>query len=352
MPRRRKRLDPDRFDLPAERIRDGAFSDRSAVLAREVLLAAGREARVLVQCTADRSGIIAGTDETVALLKAGIADWSAVSVHALYDGEHIDAGDAVLTIEGNYAAFAHLEALCLGVLARRTLVATNARHLVEAARPKPVYAFPARHDHWSLQPGDLLAAQIGGALVLAADAPPPRGQPPLALMPHALIAAHGGDTVLAARTFAAHVGRMTEIIVPVDYDNDAVATSVAVAGALPGRLWGVRLATSEYLVDKSIIPQMGSFPPAGVNPNLIWNVRNALDAEGYGEVKLLVSGGVTAERIRQYEEDGVPADAYGAGAALFAGRCAFTSDVVMLNGRPQARAGSEHRANEKLEKVK
>ena len=26
-------------------------------------------------------------------------------------------------------------------------------------------AFPARHDHWILEPGDAVAAQIGGALI-------------------------------------------------------------------------------------------------------------------------------------------------------------------------------------------
>ena len=141
-------------------------------------------------------------------------------------------------------------------------------------------------------------------------------------------------------------------MVLVDYDNDSVATSLAVARALEGRLWGVRLETSEYMVDRSVVPQMGAFAPTGVNAALVWNVRNALDAEGFGEVKIVASGGFDVTRIRAFEEDGVPVDAYGVGASIHAGRWDFTGDVVRVDGAPQARAGREFRPNSRLEKAK
>ncbi|MFL5608000.1 MAG: hypothetical protein ACJ8AD_16225, partial [Gemmatimonadaceae bacterium] len=122
--------------------------------------------------------------------------------------------------------------------------------------------------------------------------------------------------------------------------------------ALEGRLWGVRLDTSEFMVDRSVVPLMGAFPPTGANPTLVWNVRNALDAEGFGEVKIVASGGFTVQRIRAFEEDGVPVDAYGVGASVQDGRWDFTADVVRLNGAPQAKAGRELRANARLERVK
>jgi len=40
------------------------------------------------------------------------------------------------------------------------------------------------------------------------------------------------------------------------------------------------------------------------------------------------------EKIRQFEEQGVPVDAYGVGSSLFQGRFDFTADVVMLEGNP------------------
>jgi nicotinate phosphoribosyltransferase len=314
------------------------------------------------------------------LLKLCAGDWNALVVYSLYDGDHAEPGDTVMTLEGPYAAFAGFETAILGTLARRTRVSTNARAFVEAARPKLVMAFPARHDHWILQPGDAVAAQIGGALtisggpVIAGPGKQPTPVPPLALLPHALIGAYGGDTKAAATAFAAQVrGRDgasaaatddgardaqsdaqgdVQVVVPVDYDNDAVSTALVVARTMEGQLWGVQLATSENLVDVSIIPTMGTFPPTGVNPNLVWNVRNALDAEGFGHIKILASSGITLDRIQYFEEEGVPVDAYGIGAALLAGRTGFTAALVQLDRPLRLRVGSELRPNPRLERVK
>ena len=143
-----------------------------------------------------------------------------------------------------------------------------------------------------------------------------------------------------------------QIITLVDYDNDCVGTSLAVARALGDRLWGVRIDTSENVVDQSIIPMMGLFRPSGVNPQLVWNVRHALDGEGFGHVKIVVSGGFTTEKIRSFEEQLVPVDAYGVGSSLFAGRFDFTADIVLVEGKPESKVGREYRPNKRLEKVK
>lgn len=353
MPRRRRRLDPASFDLPADEIRRGAYAHATAVWARDVLLADGRSPVVTVQFATEQGGLLGGVDEAIALLKVAVDDWSQLVVHALYDGDRIDADETVMTVEGRYEWFAHLAPMCVGVLSRRTRVSTNARALVEAARPKPVMALPARTDHWLLQRGDALAAQIGGTLQLTGTAQSSsRTQPPLMLVPHALVAAYGGDTVAAVRACVAHTPGEILLVVPVDYENDAVATSLAVAGSQESRVWGVQLATSENLVDRSIIPQMGGFVPTGVNPQLVWNVRNALDAEGFGEIRVLVSGSITVERIRQLEDEGAPIDAYGVGSALTAGRFGFVADVVTLDGRAHARAGRVLKPNERMERVK
>jgi len=126
---------------------------------------------------------------------------------------------------------------------------------------------------------------------------------------------------------------------------------LAVARVLGDRLYGVRLDTSETLVDKSVIPQMGTFKPTGVNPELVRNVRRALDAEGYSHVKIVVSGGFNIEKIRDFEEQRVPVDAYGVGSSLFQGRFDFTADVVMLEGKSCAKVGRGYRPNPRLERV-
>ena len=66
---------------------------------------------------------------------------------------------------------------------------------------------------------------------------------------------------------------------------------------------------------------------------------------------LVVSGGFTAERIRAFEERGVPVDSYGVGSALIRGENDFTADIVMTDGRPSAKVGRRYRENPRLELV-
>ena len=352
-PRRRKRIDPALFQLPVERIRAGEFSDVYFNRARAVMAAQHKHARVAWQVSVKSDGFLGGIDEAVALLRLCSDDFAALEVRALYEGDRVDAWDTVLLVEGDYAAFAHLETLILGTLARRTRVCSNIRELVDTARPKPVYYFGARSDHALLQPGDGLSAHVGGAASVSTDAQGLfTGKKGVGTVPHAMIAAFGGDTVAAALAMVKVLDEDVPLVVVVDYKNDSVPTSLAVARALEGRLWGVRLDTSETMVDKSIVPQMGTFNPAGVNSQLVWNVRNALDAEDFGEVKIVVSGGLTVDRIRAFEDDGVPVDAYGVGSSVHDGRWDFTADVVAVNGKPQAKVGRELRDNERMEKVK
>jgi nicotinate phosphoribosyltransferase len=350
--RSRPRLDPQIFNLPVAKMRAGYYSDKYFVRAREILLADRYRPRVTMQVFGKSHAFLGGVDEAIAILKLCAIEWADLEVRALYDGDEVEPWETVLLIEGPYDAFAHLETLYLGVLARRTRVATNTRRVVEAAAPKEILFFPARHDHWLVQTGDGYAAHVAGAIGVSTDAQGSWwGSEGIGTVPHALIAAYGGDTVLATRKFAEHIGPRVRLISLVDFENDCVRTSLEVARALGDRLYGVRLDTSEMLVDRSLVDQMGSFKPTGVNPQLVWNVRRALDAEGFGKVKIVVSGGFTVDKIRDFERDQVPVDGYGVGSSLFQGRFDFTADVVQLDGRPCAKVGREYRPNPKLEKV-
>jgi len=349
---RNKRLDPSIFHLPVDKMREGYYSDKYFVRARELLRQDHHRPRVTMQVFGKSHAYLGGIDEAIAILKLCAERWDELVVHALYDGDEIQPWETVLLIEGPYDAFAVLETLYLGVLARRTRVGTNTRQVVEAAKPKEVMFFPARHDHWLVQTGDGYAAHIAGAIGVSTDAQASWwGSEGIGTVPHALIAAYQGDTVLASRKFAEQSDPAIRLITLVDFDNDCVGTSLAVARELGARLYGVRLDTSETLVDKSVIPQMGTFKPTGVNPQLVMNVRRALDAEGYRQVKIVVSGGFTVEKIRQFEEQNIPVDAYGVGSSLFQGRFDFTADVVMREGKPCAKVGRSYRPNPRLERV-
>jgi nicotinate phosphoribosyltransferase len=350
-----RRLDPSIFQLPIEKMRSGYYSDKYFVRAREVLQAQGHAPVVTVQVFQKKKAWLGGIDEAIAILKLCLTEgyrWEDLEVMALWDGDAIEPWETVMTITGPYPAFAHLETLYLGVLARRTKVATNTRRVVEAAWPKSVMFFPARHDHWLVQTGDGYAAHIAGAIGVSTDAQASWwGSEGIGTVPHALIAAYGGDTVKASLAFAETMPESVKVVSLVDFDNDCVGTSLAVARALGPRLHGVRIDTSETMVDRSIIPQMGRFDPRGVNPQLVWNVRAALDDAGFEHVQIVVSGGFDAEKIRRFEELGVPVDSYGVGSSLFKDQYDFTADVVLVEGKPVAKAGREYRPNPRLERV-
>ena len=350
------RLDPEIFQLPVEKMRAGYYSDKYFVRAREVLQFHGRDPVVSVQAFQKQHAWVAGTDEAIAILRLCLTEgysFDDLDVRSLRDGDRAKPWEPVMQITGPYAAFAHLETLYVGVLSRRTRIATNTRQVVEAAWPRPVMFFPARHDHWMVQTGDGWAAHVAGAIGVSTDAQASWwGSEGLGTVPHALIAAFGGDTVAATVAFAdAMKEEEVRLISLVDYDNDCVGTSLAVARALGDRLWGVRLDTGGQIVDKALSSEMGDFDPRGVNPRLAVRVREALDGEGFHEVKIVVSGGFGAEKIRHFEELEVPVDMYGVGSSLVRGSYDYTADVVKLDGEPEAKVGRWLRENPRLERV-
>ncbi len=355
------RLDPAIFRLPVDRIRAGYYSDAYFVLTKSLLETEGEHPHVTLQVFQKHDSVLGGIDEAIAILKtcAGhsengewILGWDQLEVHALREGDRIAPRETVLTIEGDYSLFAHLETVYLGVMARRSLIMRNVSEVVQAAGGKQIFYFPARHDHWIVQTGDGWSAHVAGAIGVSTDAQASWwGGRGMGTVPHGLIAAYGGDTVKAAAKFAEHFHHEMNITVLVDFENDSVRTALEVAHALGPKLWGVRLDTSEQLVDRSLHDEMGGFNPTGVNPRLVEKVRGALDGAGFRDVRIVASGGFNAARIREFEAAGVPVDAYGVGSSLIRGENDFTADVVMLAGRPCAKVGRSLEPNPRLERV-
>ncbi len=353
----RRRLPPEIFELPVEKMREGYYTDAYFNHARATLLEDGRRPRVVMQVFQKRDAFLGGIDEAIAILKLCSHDWDELTVHALCDGDELSPWETVMLIEGDYTLFAHLETCYLGALARRTLITSNVRRVVEAANGKQILFFPARHDHHRVQTGDGYAAHVAGATIgvpigVSTDAQASWwGGRGIGTVPHALIAAYGGNTVLAATKFAENADPDINITVLVDFENDSVRTSLEVARTLGDRLWGVRLDTSRQLVDHSLWDEMGDFDPRGVNERLVRKVRDALDRDGFERVKIVVSGGFDVERIREFEDREVPVDAYGVGSSLIRGENDFTADVVLAEGRPSGKVGRSFRPNPRLELV-
>jgi nicotinate phosphoribosyltransferase len=348
----RSRLDPEVFRLPVERIKAGYYSDAYFNLTRELLLESERHANVTVQVFQKQHSVLGGIDEAIAVLKLCSDDWSGLEVRALHEADEIEPWEPVLQIDGDYSLFAHLETVYLGVLSRRTRIMRNVRSVVDAANGKPILFFPARHDHWLVQTGDGWAAHVAGAIGVSTDAQASWwGGRGVGTVPHGLIAAFGGDTVAAAQAWADRFAAEMNVTVLVDFENDSVRTALEVAEALGDKLWGVRLDTSELMVDRALWARMGDLKPTGVNPELVRLVREALDAAGHQHVHIVVSGGFDAGKIAEFERGGTPVDAYGVGSSLVQGANDFTADVVRLEGRDCAKAGRRYRPSPRLERV-
>ncbi len=354
----RRRLDPAVFNLPVGRIRGGYYSDAYFNSTKELLEAAGRHPHVLMQVFQKQNSLLGGIDEAIAVLKVGaghagpdgiwVPCFEQLDICALYEGDEIAPLETVMTIEGDYSLFAHLETVFLGCMARRSLVMHNVRDVVDAAQGKPILFFPARHDHWLVQTGDGWAAHVAGAIGVSTDAQASWwGGRGIGTVPHALIAAYGGDTTAAARAFADRFAHDTNVTVLVDFDNASLRTALAVADALGDDLWGVRLDTSEKLVDETLA-DLGDAAQRGVSIELAERVRAGLDDAGHGHVRIVVSGGFDAQRIAEFEAAQAPVDAYGVGSSLLRGQNDFTADVVRVDGTPCAKVGREERPSSRL----
>ena len=363
------------------RIHSGWLSDRYFVRTAATLAHAGRDPVVTMQLFAKHHGVAAGLYEGVRLIETQLAEGpggqayprEAVTVETLVDGDRIEPWETVMLVRGPYRAFAHLETPLLGVIARRTLVASNVRRVIDAAAGKPVIFMGARHDDWRVQTPDGYAAMVGGAGSVSSDAGGAWwGARGVGTMPHAMIAAFGGDVVAATLAFARYVRECepdVRVVSLVDYRNDVVRDALAVARAMRAEfgdaaLTGVRVDTSERMVDRSLAGREAEHPGealTGVNPPLVRRLRAALDAEGFAAVGVVVSGGFTPRKITRFEQEQVPVAAYGVGSSLLGhnggeadGLLAnfdFTADIVEVDGRAESKVGREYRPNERLVRV-
>lgn len=331
---------------------------------------------ILRECTGhfDQSGRFINTFEQMEVW--AVQDGS----EAAFDGDPLNV-TPVMKVRGRYRDFAILETPTLGALTRGSRVATSVYEVMKAARGKQVLFFPARFDAHEVQAADGYAYQIAVQLFnqnygkslsayVSTDAQGDWwGGAGGGTVAHAAIACFLGDTAEATMAFAATRPPEIPRIALVDFRNDCVGTSLEVIRTLfrrylalvrEGRpeearkykLFGVRPDTSSNLRDISVPPLGDRRLDCGVNPRLVFAMREAIDREwqSWGldgeearlaeryckEVKIAVTGGFTAERIRQFEALGVPADLYGVGSWLLnscntCGTSAdFTADVVRV----------------------
>ncbi|MFS1517577.1 nicotinate phosphoribosyltransferase [Bacillus sp. SCS-151] len=341
-----------------ERVKDGWFSAVYFLKTKEIIEKFKPDNIVTMQFFQKNHAVLCGTDEVIALLNTFVDNPKELEVYSLKDGDKISPFETVLTVTGPYQSFGYLEGIIDGILARRTSVATNVYNVVKAAGlsgiQKPIIFMGDRDDHFTQQAGDGYAAYIGGSTAQATHAMNEWwGKKGMGTMPHALIQLFDGDIVAATKAYH-DVFQEEELIVLVDYNNDSIVDALKVAREFGEKLKAVRVDTSRTMIDQYFVrhPEvLGTFDPRGVNPPLIFALREALDREGFDHVKIVVSGGFNEKRINEFEKQNVPVDIYGVGSSLLKIHIGFTGDNVLLDGVPQAKVGRRFRPNERLEKV-
>lgn len=333
-----------------------------------------------------------------------------LEVWAVEDGTivHADGNPAnvqpVMRVRGRYRDFAILETPTLGVLTHSSRVATNVYDTLVAARGKPVMFFPARFDVHEVQASDGYAYNIAvqrfnmdhasslGPFISTDAQGDWWGGSGGGTIAHSAIACFMGDTAAAMLAFSEVLPVSIPRIALVDFNNDCVTDSVATLNAMFARyrqlidegkpeeaarykLYGVRTDTSAALRDRSVLPVGDTALDLGVNPRLVFQMRQALDSawqswnlppawvdravELCHQVKIVVSGGFTPEKILRFETLGVPVDTYAVGSSLFDNHgptvCDFTADVVRvkLDGQwvDMAKTGRRPCDNSNLQRI-
>lgn len=303
----------------------GPAADTYFQRAHDTLAAAGLDPVVTMDYFATGAGLACGVIEAVRLLGAVLQSGDEVS--ALAEGEPMAERETVLRVRAPYSHFGVYETALLGILSSCSGWATAAREIVEAAAGKPVVSFGARHVHPLVGPVMEYAAVIGGCVGCAT----PLGaslaglKAPSGTMPHAMILIFG-DTVVAAKAFDAYMPDEVQRIVLVDTFKDEAEEALRVAEAIGKRLQGVRLDTPK---------ERGH-----VTVDLVREVRSRLDLAGHQRVGIYVSGGLSVQRIREFEAANSPVDSYGVGMAIAAAPpIAFTADIKEISGKPIAKRG-------------
>ena len=302
----------------------GATTDVYFVKTHEILTNKGYADKVVTAEVFSRGqGVLAGVDEVVSMLSAGISS-SGLEIWAMPEGSTFSPGEVLMRIKGRYTDFGLYETALLGSLASACGWASAAAEIKEACGDSPVTCFGARHVHPAVAPVMERAAMVGGvnaaSCVLGAKL---MGKNPSGTVPHALFLIMG-DTVPGALAYHELMPPYEMRTVLIDTFKDECEEALRVAEALGEELSFIRLDTPSER--------------GGVTPGLVREVKFRLAQAGYGHVRVVVSGGLTVERIKILKEAG--ADAFGVGSYISGAQpIDMTMDLKEVDGVAVAKRG-------------
>jgi nicotinate phosphoribosyltransferase len=306
---------------------------------------------------------------------------TAFEIDLMYpEGAWVGAGEPLVYITGSFVQLSDLETILLQKIGPACVAAHNAYQMSLALPQVAFLAMEARHcAGGEMQDMMAYAASVGSAAARLEGARgfvgnandgtahwfgAPRG---LGTMPHSLIG-YAGSTVRAAEMFhATFPGEPMTVLA--DYFGREITDSLAVCARFPeltasGQL-SFRLDThggrfveglgpaESYAVLERHAPgairryrsetELRFLVGTGVSAAAIWHMREALDAAGYGTVRIVASSGFGVDKCRVMADARAPIDVVGTGSFIPDSwhETYATADIVEYDGVPMVKLGRE-----------
>ena len=293
------------------------------------------------------NSVLAGIKEVLDLLEKN-TNTSKYKIKYLEDKTLINKDEVVLELKGNYFEFGIYEGIIDGILARATSLATNAFEIKKAAKNKKVICMSDRADHYVNQELDGKFIALGGidTQVTKAQVSKHDGKA-IGTIPHVLIQMFKGDITKALKAYQ-KVFPNEKLVALVDFNNNVIKDSLRAFKVFKEKLFAIRVDTpndvSDFMFKKN--------EEFGVTPNLIKNLRKALNKKGANKVKIIVSSGFDKAKITWFEKEKTPVDFYGVGASLLKIKNYFTADAVEIDGKLLAKEGRKKQDTSRLKTYK
>jgi nicotinate phosphoribosyltransferase len=297
------------------------------------------------------------------------------------EGKWVGAGEPLMYITGSFVHLSDLETILLMKLGPACVAAFNAFTMCADLPAVSFLAMDARHCAgremaelmaYAASVGSARAKRKVGAKGFVGNATEATahyfGQDHgLGTMPHALIG-YAGSTLRAAEMFhETFPGQAMTVLV--DYFGREVTDSLTVARrfaslASEGKL-SIRLdtpgsrfvegldPTASYAVLERHVPlvirgyrseqELRSLVGAGVSAAAIWHVRDALNREGFQQVKIVASSGFDPAKCKMMAEALAPVDVVGTGSYLPHrwSETYATADIIEYDGVKRVKIGRE-----------
>lgn len=278
--------------------------------------------------------LVCGIEECLQLIKFALnkKQYLQTKIYYLPDGTLTTSKQPILVLEGYYRHYAFLENIINGILTRRSMIATNAYKLLKIIpQADRIIYMNDRSDDYHLQPYDGYSAYVGGIRQFVTKMQThflrhKQDFQIIGTIPHALIQQYKGNLVYAIKAYQKSFPKQKTTAL-IDFTNNCLKEIHLLQKGGISKLDYVRIDTSKKLIDQCLKKQKQKH--YGINPKLVAAVRKCLDANGFFQTKIIVSSGLTPQKIQKLEKAKIKPDIYGIGQYFLQNNSLnFTGDLI------------------------